>query len=208
MVEEWYIPSGMTPDLDKLRRFALVIGVILFTYSVAAVELDTAETIKPLGLPLKINDPMYLGIGLVIASLWGMGRFLYYGAWKKESPGRIRRNELAKLFHGLRGEDKPRFQSEEDAERYADNFRELFPRLPGFRTTATTEPVVMTIQTNLGEAGAEYRSENEFGRAVTDVKIPFIFHLAARIEDADYFAPFWVNILALVLWLYRVFVGY
>ena len=187
----------MTPDLDKLRRFALVIGLILITYSVAAVELDTAETIEPLGLPLKINDPVYLGIGLVIASFWGMVRFLYYGVYKKQSPGRIRRNRLAKLRHGLSGEDKPRFQSEKDAERYADNFRELFPRLPGFRITATTEPVVMTIQTNLGEAGAEYRSENEFGRVVTNVKIPFIFHLAAWIEGADYFAPIWLNIVAL-----------
>lgn len=68
----------MNPDLEKLRRFALAVGLILITYSIAAVELATGETIHPLGLPLKINRPEYLGIGLAIASFWGMARYFYY----------------------------------------------------------------------------------------------------------------------------------
>ena len=49
------------PDIEKLRRFALVIGLVLLTYSLAAVELDIGETIHPLGIPLKINNPDLLG---------------------------------------------------------------------------------------------------------------------------------------------------
>ena len=45
----------MTPDLQKLRRFALAIGLLLITYSVALVELDVGETVRPLGIPLKIS---------------------------------------------------------------------------------------------------------------------------------------------------------
>ena len=81
----------MSPNLEKLRRFALAIALLLITYSLAAVELDAGETIRPLGIPLKINDPRSLGIGLVLASLYAAASFVMYGTWLTESPAHKRR---------------------------------------------------------------------------------------------------------------------
>ena len=43
---------------------------------------------------------------------------------------------------------------------------------------------------------------------VVGASIPLPFRVAARIEDIDYFSPIWLNVVALGLWVYRVFVGY
>ena len=82
-------------DIARLRRFALAAGVILLTYAIAAVELDTGETVRPLGVPLRIRNPDWLGIGLATAVLYGSLRFLYYGVMVEETPSARRRRELA-----------------------------------------------------------------------------------------------------------------
>lgn len=192
------VGEQVSPDLDKLRRFALAIGLVLITYSVAAVELDTGETIRPLGLPLKVNRPEYLGIGLIIASLWAMGRFLYYGVWKTESPPR-KRGPLLKQLQAAR----PQFREEPDVEKFLDNFRTLFPRIPGFQITAATkkvipeEAIISQTDRNRPELFTTY--------AIDKMNVPWPFYVAARIEDIDYFAPIWLNVIALGSWLYRIF---
>ena len=184
----------MNPDLEKLRRFALASGLVLIVYSLAAVELDTGEAIHPLGIPLKINRPEYLGIGLVIASLWGMFRFLYYGAWKTESPARKRTPLLKALL-----QKRPEFSSLGDVEKWADNLRRLLPRLPGFRITAESRPK------RLEEEGPSDLAVISASRLVVDrINIPWPFYVAARIEDIDYFAPVWLNVAALGLWGFRL----
>ena len=74
------------PDLPKLRRFALTIGLILFVYSIAGVELDPNETIKPLGLPFKIKQPGLIGLGLLITSIYASARYWYFAMQATFSP--------------------------------------------------------------------------------------------------------------------------
>lgn len=198
----------MTPDLNKLRRFALAVGLVLITYSVAAVELDTGETIRPLGLPLKVNRPDLLGIGLVIASLWGMWRFLYYGVWKVETEMRRRGAFLKEIEARLASERKPQFREREQVDKFAEAISERFPRLPGLGIRVASEPVGVEIRQIGGEGGEQVVDSGvKAGYIVRGVRIPLPIRLAARAEDADYFAPIWLNAVALLLWLYRVFVG-
>ena len=180
----------MTPDLDKLRRFALVIGLVLITYSVALVELG--GTIHPLGLPLKVSRPEWLGVCLAIASIWGMGRFFYYGVLKTESPTRKRNPLLRKLLQG----GKPAFQPD-DVDRYVDNIRQLFPRIPGLRITADTTPEHLEKE---GDEAYGYKKR----LVVERINVPWPFYVAAWIEDADYFSPIWLNVIALAAWVWRI----
>jgi hypothetical protein len=186
----------MNPDLEKLRRFALAIGLILITYSLAAVKLDMGATIEPLGFPLKVNRPEYLDSGLVIASLWGMGRFLYYGVWKTESPPRKRKKQLKQLRSG-----KPTFSDNNQVEEFLENFRQLFPRIPGFQITAKRKMVVSPIAVMSEE---HVQKEHKTDSQVEMVIIPWPLRVAARIEDIDYFAPIWLNVIALGRWFYLV----
>lgn len=177
----------MDPDLEKLRRFALASGLVLIVYSLAAVELDTGETIHPLGIPLKINRPDWLGIGLVLASVWGMGRFYYYGALKNSSPARLRRDALERWYKGERD-----FGSENDAMRTSEEVAGVFPKIPRTRLPIEVERVP------LGGEGGGYKFRAKRG------KIPFRLRIVTRFEDIDYFAPIWLNVVALGLWAFRL----
>lgn len=80
--------SEMEPDLEKLRRFALGAGVVLFTYALAAVEPQPGEPIRFLWFTLKINHPELLGLGLALVAGYGALRFLWYGILLTPSPRR------------------------------------------------------------------------------------------------------------------------
>ena len=95
---------------------------------------------------------------------------------------------------------KPKYHPD-DLDGYLDNFRELFPRLPGLEITATVNPEESEERSEPDIYGEKHRV------VVERVNIPFLFHVAARIEDIDYFAPIWLNALALGLWVYRVIAG-
>ena len=60
----------MTPDLLKLRRFSLALGVVLFSYVVAGFDpVRDTEGEATVNLPLvefKIDNPDYIPIGLVV----------------------------------------------------------------------------------------------------------------------------------------------
>jgi hypothetical protein len=74
------------PDLAKLRRFALAIGLTLFIYSVAGVELNPDQTISPLGLSLKIKQPYLIGLGILIASGYASMRYWFFAMRAVHSP--------------------------------------------------------------------------------------------------------------------------
>ncbi len=78
-----------TPDLAKLRRFALVVGLLLFLYALGLVELaepGKSVIIKLSNLPqLKIN-PKLIGMGLLIVSIYAWLRYWYYAIWATFSP--------------------------------------------------------------------------------------------------------------------------
>lgn len=180
----------MSPDLEKLRRFALAIGLVLITYSLAAVELDVGETIHPLGIPLRINDPKSLGIGLMLVSLYAGVSFVMYGTWLTESPTHKRR-----MYRYYDPQDPYLVRSGEERQRFEERFSALFPRIRG-----SEAKVNVTWASNVDDKSDVLEVEGFL--------IPKIVDRAARLDELNYFAPIWVNVLAVVLWLYRVFVDY
>ena len=83
------------PNLQNIRRFSLVIGLSLITFSLAGVEIQADEVLRPLGFPLKISEPGLVLPVLVIASVYAIIRFSFYGIFFAGTPRR-RRKELWK----------------------------------------------------------------------------------------------------------------
>ena len=85
------------PDIEKLRRFSLVVALITLTYSIAGISLAPDPGISVIGLTFKVSRPALLPIGLVMASIYAMIRFYYYGFMLKKSPYRVRRDVIDSL---------------------------------------------------------------------------------------------------------------
>ena len=169
------------PDLQKLRRFSLAIGLILLTYSMAAVEIPSDEVIRPLGLPVKIGNPNLLGIALVLASVYGMLRFYYYGVVLHLTPRKRRLALLRKgmLVHSDRLHfESPAFDSENDAAEFLDRLSEVFP-------------------TSMYAHHSEI--EERDGHYVVRFGLPRSSRATTLVHDLDYTAPVWINVIALVV---------
>ena len=119
------------PDLQKLRRFALAIGLVLITYSIA-LEFDPGEGVRPLGLPFKVVRPELLPIGLILASVYGAVRFWYYGTMKGESPARHRQRLVGKEgFDSQFRANRTIVITEEQRKEFTDQFQKFFPKVFG-----------------------------------------------------------------------------
>ena len=66
------------PDSEKLRRFSLLMALLLFSYSMAGVHIEQGEKILLLGIPFTVSNPELIPLGLVVASVYGLVRFYYY----------------------------------------------------------------------------------------------------------------------------------
>lgn len=64
------------PDLEKLRRFALTIALILIGYMVAGVRVK--DEVQAAGLGLRILRPELVPLALVLASAFVALRFCFY----------------------------------------------------------------------------------------------------------------------------------
>ena len=94
----------MTPDIERLRRFGLIIALILISYAAAGVGLESGAKVSVLGLPFIIRRPELLPLGLMLASAYAVVRYYYYGFMLSRSPQRRRKDLLHKLHgHGGRG---------------------------------------------------------------------------------------------------------
>jgi hypothetical protein len=146
-VESGIFNSMEPTDLPRLRRFALAAGVILLTYAVAAVELDTGETVRPLGTPLLIRSPEWLGIGLALAALYGSLRFFYYGVMVSETPAARRRRSLADagIGPGLLA-TRPINVPEEQMDELTRQFQAEFPRAPVTSVTVSLKHIDETAR--------------------------------------------------------------
>lgn len=194
---------GRTPmdavELARLRRFALAAGIILLTYALAAVELDVGETVRPLGVPLRISHPEWLGIGIAAAAAYGMLRFWYYGVMTSESPAARRRRVLADAgigrdFSAVREINVP----DHNRDSLTQHFQGAFPRVLGASVTlslAHPDDTARDVQETLGFDPVPQ---------VKSLNVPMRVRVAMWCEQADYTAPIWFNIAALATWGYRV----
>lgn len=173
-----------TPDIAKIRRFALAIALILITLVLAEVEIETPVRIAPLGFPLIIRNPDLLIMALVIASVYAVLRYAYYGMLAQPSPMRARRILLSgKTLHTpSAGIDLMEFteQAKKEVERY-------FPGIGSQR---------VNFQAFQGGAGCH-----------VDIKVPAIVRAVCWIENLDFLLPIIVNILAIAFWSYERAIG-
>ena len=76
----------MKPDLERLRRFSLTMGLLVFTYAAAGISLADDQTVAPFGIHFTIDRPELLPIGLAVGSLYSAFRFWYFGVALSASP--------------------------------------------------------------------------------------------------------------------------
>ena len=83
------------PDIARLRRFALSIGLVLFFYSIAGVKLKTSADIRLLGFTFEVLRPNLLPVVLILTSAYAAARYWYYGMVVSSSPHQTRKEMLA-----------------------------------------------------------------------------------------------------------------
>ena len=168
--------SDSSPDLLKLRRFALSVALVLFTYSVAAGTLDFRE-FSLLGIRVGDN-PALIGAGLAVASFFSLVRFGYYGMMLTPSPARERK-ELYK---------RAEFMTKEEA----DRIEKVYPVVFG--------KIAADIQ--ISRDAESIRNEKLIRPYRVEVfEIPAVVRWACRFQQADYTSPVWLNVIALGLWV-------
>lgn len=193
------------PELTKLRRFALATGLVLLSYSVAGIELKPGAEASLFGVPFVIIRPELLPFGLVLASVYGLLRFYYYGLMLSDSPYRYRKDLLSKLqVKDQTGRYKGsvyKTASESDREhleRQTKTIIEAFPKFAGRRVSDN----VKSVNVNVHKVGPANGGEHYFYEA--EITIPRWCRLIALVEDIDYTLPIWLNIVALSVAVIRL----
>lgn len=187
----------MIPDLQKLRRFSLALGVILFSFAVMGLKpVVTKEGETRINLPLidfRIDKPNLIPIGIALGSAWGMVLYWYYGLMIQRAPWRHRREILSN--HKLSSDENysVTFPSEAEADHFLNQLSEIFPRFLN-RETITEVGIVR------GPVVMDDRHEG----------VHVVFGLSGRqrfaawFQDFDFYSPIWVNTIALGVWFYSV----
>ena len=192
----------MTPNLERLRTFALGTAVVLILYSLAGVELDQGAKASVFGLPFVIRTPELLPAGLMLVCVYALVRFYYYGMMLADSPQRHRKDLLHKtyipedyrayagsvIFGPVRYVTTPAHYDRAEVERQLQELIRAFPKVWRNRPTGSIAPEMTT--------DPDGESYNVFEAKVT---IPALCRLAALIQDIDYTAPIWLNVIALAL---------
>ena len=207
----------MDTDLEKIRRFSLTAALVLITYVMAGVRVEPNARVSSLGIPFVVGRSDWLPIGVALACIFSMLRFLYYGHMLGTSPYRRRRT----LIDGLLVHAEERVTREGKhilgpfpegrtiwmlwgarkfslrvwdwdraaVERRAAAFDNAFPKFLWGHASAT-----IVGEPSYDDQGEEYMTYN------VDVAIPIRCRVAALFEDLDYSAPVWMNLFA--LWIY------
>ena len=171
-------------DLEKLRRFCLAIALILITYVLAGVRVDSSKTVSLLGLPLTILRPELIPIGLIIASVYSTARFWYYGFMLRSSPRKTRKRFLAEFRSDPNkpGTYHARLTSQHQSDWIQEQFEKVLPQFP--RRRAELRPI---------------KESQQGDRRFFLLEVPRRILLAAYFEDLDYTSPIWLNVVALIL---------
>ncbi|OPY72638.1 MAG: hypothetical protein A4E64_02897 [Syntrophorhabdus sp. PtaU1.Bin058] len=201
------------PNIEKLRRFALAVALIVLTYSVAGISLGPESKISVLGMTFKVSRPELLPIGLLMASVCVVLRFYYYGFMLNRSPYRLRRDAIDGLIDTTPRVSRTRkrkisvyFSSATEfdslvwesnrtkVEKYVEDFPNLFPKFARARASAqiNSEP---SYTENGDPAGPMYSAK---------VVIPIRCRMAAIFQDIDYASPVWLNAISLGTFFWRI----
>ncbi len=193
-------------DIDRLRRLPLTTGLLLLTWSAAAVSIVAPANVQILGLPFSIGRPELLPIGLAVAAVYGGLRYYYYAMMLELSPYRRRRDLLDGLWAkgtkkpGLSGtywgpiafEGSRSFGKSSEAEAYGKEVALAFPKFAGARVTSRAE-----YRPGVDQDGDEYTSFEVF------LNIPVRCRAAALLQDLDYSSPAWLPLSSVLLYVLR-----
>lgn len=92
-------------ELPRLRRFALIIGSILFLFCLAGVKFPPEPKLTIFGLQLTIVRRDFVDWGLVLASVYASVHYLYVAWLKLIPPWAVRKNLFDKEYGvALKGE--------------------------------------------------------------------------------------------------------
>jgi hypothetical protein len=169
-----------SPELAKLRRFALTVALVLITLVVAQVQIKTPLEIAPLGIPLIIRRPNLLTVALGIASVYATLRFIYYGMLAQPSPMRARRELPDRRKPAYVGGPQEMGKFQEEIQQQVARY---FP-------SSGKHKVTFGVQ-----IGAD-------GYRVINMHIPVAVRAMSRADTVDFLLPIIANTAALGLWLY------
>src|SRR5712692_11892 len=194
------------PDIDRLRRFALGVALVLVSYAAAGIHLDSGAKASVFGIAFTITNPELLPLGLILASCYALARFYYYGIMLTSSPYRIRKD----LLHGLHADGgrgiyagsvffgpskystTPQTRDKEAAREQLRKTVEAFPKVGKWRATGE-----VNANRGVDDEGDDYVSY------CAEISIPLSCRIAAIVQDIDYTAPVWGNLCALTLAIFR-----
>ena len=165
-------------DLTKLRRFSFLIAIILITYSIAGLELDAPAKIQPLGIPLIIQRPHFLPVGLLLASLYSVIRYIYFGYFVQISCTRAR--QLLRKGSPVHAPILS-IKLEEFTEQVANEVERYFP--------------------SIGQLKAKYTTSQTGSQCSVEIQVPKLVWMLSLLEDIDYALPVIANIIAMVIWI-------
>jgi len=166
----------MCPDLDKLRRFALMNALVLLTYSLAGLRLRRPVTVNLLGVPIEIASSQWIGIVLACLAVLSLVRFSYYAIVKSEAPFAARR----RLKLGTPGNATATARGPVRVDTAVD--REVRKYFPFMRP---------------GDSKMELHAA---GATATIDRVRRLTRVCIFLEDADFFAPIWFNVIALTIY--------
>lgn len=165
-------------DLTKIRRFSLIIAIILITYSMAGLALDAPAKIQPLGIPLIIQRPDFLPVGLLLAALYSIIRYIYFGYFVQISCTRAR--QLLKNGSPVHAPTLG-IKLEEFTEQVADEVERYFP--------------------SIGKLETKYSTSQTGSQCHVEIQAPMLVWVLSLLEDIDYALPVIANIIAMIAWI-------
>lgn len=169
----------MEPELEKLRRFCMAVALVLITYVLAGVNIDTSKSVSVLGLPLHISRPELIPIGLIIASVYSTVRFSYFAFLLRRSPANKRRDLK------ITGVVDPEYYRQ-----FTNDIEKAFPRIGRHRVIASSETI----------------STSQMIR-IKGLIVPRPVSMMSWFENIDYAAPLLLNIFAWIITIWSFWHG-
>lgn len=93
------------PDHKGMRRFSLLMGLLLLSYSISGISLEPDPVFNLLGIPFRLDRPQYLPYILLAAAIYGSFRYYYFCILLTNTPYSVRRDFLNKLVHHIHIKD-------------------------------------------------------------------------------------------------------
>jgi len=188
-------------EAEKLRRFCLLSSLILIIFSFSGISISTQKPINVLGLPVKIENPEMIGVGLLLICMYGLSRYVFYGLMRNKAPW-IQRKEQMEWFYGIdRNWSVSVYQTQwvkaADFEVCKQNFDGgLFPRIGKWKAEVR----------NAGSP--EVKTEGnvvtyDYDTVTIKLILPHLVLIFAFLEDFDYFLPVILGVAAIISYSFQ-----